>query len=167
MEDKNVTELEFVEKPLRKPDRRIYGRMETWQDSDFQQFIPVAHGTGTKREVMKSLGRTKLIKNTGENQSSYSLLANVDAKDEHFADSLSEDVNRLLKPYLKNEPKLPSARFLLDEPNLKIWKSRERGKLVIHCEYDSSSGRAILSNKWNSTSVEVMKFINSSEHIKK
>lgn len=166
MSDEQDKELEFVEKPIRKPDARIYGRLERWSDSEFQQFVPVAHGTGTKREVMKSAGRAKLVKNEGEKTSSYTLLANVDASDQQFAETLIDDTVKLLKPFVKKEVKIPSARFIVDGEAIKIWKSKERKKICVHLEMDASSTLAMLSQTWSHLSCEVIKYLMNSKLIK-
>lgn len=157
MEQKPDTELEFIEKPIRKPDRRVLGRLESWDDSDFKQFVPCASGTGVKRTVMKSSGRAKLVKNEGEKESSYSLLANYKASDANFAEKMIEDVSACLKPHLKKAPKLPSAKFVYEEEGLKIWQSREKKRICVYCEIDKEMEKNLMSSEWGRLSYEISK----------
>lgn len=160
-------ELVFVEKPLRKPDSRIYGRLEKWSDSDFQQFVPAAVGSGNKREVVKSSGRAKLVKNEGEKESSYSLYANVNANDEQFANHILDDVMAVLKDHIKKEVKLPTARFIHDEDAFKVWRSMERGRVAIHAEIDMSLDKTLITKEWARISYEVNKLLYSTNFKKK
>lgn len=160
-------ELVFVEKPLRKPDARVYGRLEKWNDSDFQQFVPTATGTGNKREVIKSSGRAKLVKNDGEKDKSYSLYVNRDANDERFADKMIDDVLAVLKDYIKKEVKLPNAKFIHDDEAIKMWRSVDRGRIVIHSEIDLNLDKNLISREWGRISYEVSKLLYSTNFKKK
>ena len=160
-------ELVFVEKPLRKADSRIYGRLEKWNDSDFQQFVPAAVGSGNKREVVKSSGRAKLVKNEGEKESSYSLYVNHDAKDEMFAEHMIEDVMSVLNSFIKKEVKLPNAKFIHDEEAFKMWRSKERGRIVIHSELDMTLDKTLVCKEWARISYEVNKLLFSTKFNKK
>lgn len=163
----SLEDLQFVEKPLRKPDARIYGRLEKWTDSDFQQFVPTAIGTGQKREVVKSSGKCKLVKNEGEKESSYSLYVNADAKDDLFAEHMIDDIMSVLNTYIKKEVKVPTARFIHDEEAFKMWRSKERGKVVIHTELDMSLDKTLVSKEWARISYEVNKLLFSTKFKKK
>lgn len=158
-----LEDLDFIEKPIRKPDARIYGRLEKWQDSDFQQFVPVAKGTGQKREVVKSAGRAKLIKNEGEKESSYSMYVNQDANDPLFAEKMMDDVVSVLKPFMKKEIKTPTARFIHDDEAFKMWRSKERKQIVIHAELDMTLDKTLVSKEWARISYEVNKLLFSTK----
>lgn len=160
-------DLMFVEKPLRKPDSRVYGRLEKWENSDFQQFVPVASGTGPKREVVKSSGRAKLVRNDGEKDSSYSLYVSQDAHDDMFADKIIEDTMAVLKDFIKKEVKLPTAKFIHDDESIKMWKSKERNRVVLHCEIDSTLDKTLISKEWARISYEVSKLLYSTNFKKK
>ena len=153
--------MEFIEKPLRKPDKRIVGRLEKWEDSDFQQFVPAQTGCGTKRTVMKSSGRTKLVKNEGEKECSFSLHSNVSSDEENFADKMLEESLSVLKPYIKKEVKLPNAKFIHDEENFKVWKSRDKKTICVHVELDPNENAALVAKEWNRVSYEVTKLLYS------
>ena len=160
--DKQIdTELEFIEKPLKKPDEKILGRLEKWNDTGFQQFVPVAHGTGTKKIVMGSANKAKLVKNEGEKESSYSLYCSCNASVEDFADKLLEDTAKVLKPHLKKDFRLPNAKFIRNEETLKVWKSRERKKLCFYVELDEQKDKALLSKDWSTVSYEISKILYS------
>lgn len=160
MDNKENEELMFVEKPIRKPDKRVLGRMESWEDSDFQQFVPVQSGGSYKRSVVKSSGHAKLIKNEGENNSSYTLHVNYPGDDDNFADKMICDVNQALKSYVKKEVPLPTAKFVCNEENLKVWLSRERKKLCFHIELDSVGDINLIRKNFSSIVYDATRFIN-------
>ena len=156
------SEMEFIEKPLRKPDKRIVGRLERWEDSDFQQFVPAQTGCGTKRTVMKSSGRTKLVKNEGEKDTSFSLHSNHSTEEDQFAEKMLDETLDVLKPYIKKEVKIPNARFLHDEEAFKVWASREKKSICIHAELDACLDSSLVAKEWNRISYEVTKILFSS-----
>ena len=135
--DFNLEELDFVEKPTKKPDKKTFGQLQEWENG-FKQFVPSVKGCGPKKEVVRTSGRCKLVKNEGEKESSFSILANQPATNENFASDLLDDVLTVLKPYQKKEVKVPTAKFLHDGKELKLWVSRERKALCVHVEIDMS-----------------------------
>jgi hypothetical protein len=106
---------------------------------------------------MKSSGRAKPVKNEGEKESSYSLLANYKATDDNFAEKMIEDVSACLKPHLKKAPKLPSAKFVYEEEGLKIWQSREKKRICVYCEIDKEMEKNLMSSEWGRLSYEISK----------
>lgn len=156
-----LDDLIFIEKPTRKPDRRILGRIEQWEGTDFQQFVPANVGTGPKRTVVKSTGKAKLVKNEGEKDSSYSLLLNEDSKNEFFAEKMLDDTVAVLKPYLKKEVKVPSARFIRDDENIKVWKRKDAKKIALHIELDGTLNKKLLVDEWSKLSYEIVKLLNT------
>jgi len=161
-----LDELDFVEKPTRKPDKKTFGQMQEWENG-FKQFVPSQKGDGPKKTVVKSSGRCKLVRNEGEKESSYSLLTNQPMTNENFASDMLDDVLTVLKPHLKKEVKVPTAKFLHDEKELKLWVSRERKALCVHVEIDMSLDTRLIATRWSGISYEVSKYINSNQIKKK
>lgn len=164
--DFNLEELDFVEKPTKKPDKKTFGQLQEWENG-FKQFVPSVKGCGPKKEVVRTSGRCKLVKNEGEKESSFSILANQPATNENFASDLLDDVLTVLKPYQKKEVKVPTAKFLHDGKELKLWVSRERKALCVHVEIDMSLDTRLIATRWSGISYEVSKYINSNQIRKK
>ena len=146
--DFNLEELDFVEKPTKKPDKKTFGQLQEWENG-FKQFVPSVKGCGPKKEVVRTSGRCKLVKNEGEKESSFSILANQPATNENFASDLLDDVLTVLKPYQKKEVKVPTAKFLHDGKELKLWVSRERKALCVHVEIDMSLDTRLIATRWS------------------
>ena len=44
--DFNLEELDFVEKPTKKPDKKTFGQLQEWENG-FKQFVPSVKGCGS------------------------------------------------------------------------------------------------------------------------
>jgi hypothetical protein len=154
-ETKNLEDLTFVEKPTKKADKRTLGVLEEWEGTGFKQFIPRASGTGNKKTVVKSNGRCKLVKNEGEKESSFTIMANQSSGNANYAESLMEDVYQTLKPMLKKDFTLPVCKFAVDHNGLKVWHSKKRKKICVYVEMEAGLSGSVLAAEFQNYAYEV------------
>ena len=104
-----ATDDTFVNRPLGKPDETVRGRLLKWNGSDYVAFEPQKSKDTPARTVIKEQKGGTYYRNEGENTNSYSLHLNVDGTESDPAAVLLDKALAILKPYLKDEPRIEVA----------------------------------------------------------
>ena len=71
-------------------------------------------------------------------------------------DSLAEDID-------KKEPQINVANFILDTPELKVWKRKKEKKLLLRIELDLKMSAGDMQTNLLKKMIEVNKLISSGE----
>ena len=126
----------FDVRPKAKPDEAVKGRLLKWKDS---------------------------YKNEGDKENSYSLHLNVDGSEKDPAGALMEKAANILKPYLKEEPKVDARNFLEDSPELQVWHRKKKGQLCAFLTIDSNLPKEQMSGRLFRLSSEINKIIDNNK----
>lgn len=151
------------EKPTRKPDMKTLGRLFQWKDSEYKVFVPSKAKDQPTREVIKTSRGVTYYKNEGEKNSSYSVHCNVDASVKDPAAELLQRVQEQLGPLCKKEPQINVANFIVDTPELKVWKRKKEKKLLLRIELDMKMSAGDMQTNLLKKMIEVNKLISSGE----
>lgn len=154
-------EEKLVEKPLGKPIERIAGRLLRFEGTDYVEFRPVAKKETETRNVIKSGKGISFYENKGEKDNSYSLHVNVGSDCKDPASEILSRVQDTLAPLTKKEPKVPTAKFLIDKEELKLWSRKDKKQLCAMIVLDFSKPAPFVSSQLFSLSQEINKIINS------
>ena len=158
-----MTEDIFVNRPQRKPDSTVKGRLLKWEDCDYVAFEPQKSKEAPARTVLKEQRGGSYYKNEGEKENSYSLHLNVDGSEKDPAGALLDKAANILKPYLKKEPKLEAKSFLEDSAELKVWHRKKDRQLCAMIVIDSHLPKEQMSGRLFRLSSEINKIIDKSK----
>jgi len=151
------------EKPTRKPDMKTQGRLFQWKDSDYKVFVPSKAKDQPSREIIKTSRGVTYYKNEGEKNNSYSVHCNVDGSVKDPAAELLQRVQEQLGPLCKKEPQINVANFIVDTPELKVWKRKKEKKLLLRIELDMKMSAGDMQTNLLKKMIEVNKLISSGE----
>ncbi len=157
--------LDFLpeEKPNRKPDMKTQGRLFQWKDSEYKVFVPSKAKEQPSREIIKTSRGVTYYKNEGEKSNSYSVHCNVDGSVKDPAAELLQRVQEQLGPLCKKEPQINVANFIVDTPELKVWKRKKEKKLLLRIELDMKMSAGDMQTNLLKKMIEVNKLISSGE----
>lgn len=154
-------EEKLVEKPLGKPIERIAGRLLKFEGTDYVEFRPTMKRETESRNIIKQSKGISYYENKGEKDNSYSLHVNVGSDCKDPASEILSRVQDTLAPLTKKEPKLPTAKFLIDKENLKVWSRKGKKELCAMITLDFSKPVPFVSSQLFALSQEINKIINS------
>lgn len=151
----------LVDKPLGKPTERIPGRLLKFEGTDYVEFRPTVKRETESRKVIKQSKGLSFYENKGEKDNSYSLHVNVGSDCKDPASEILSRVQTTLAPLTKKEPKLPTAKFLVDREEIKVWSRKEKKELCAMITLDFSKPVPFVSSQLFQLSQEINKIINS------
>ena len=99
-------------------------------------FRAYQEGKGPAKEVLKKRGDSQLYLTLGEKESS--MVAHLRVKSD-VADpvaQLYDDLGYVTKGMLKQEPKVPQSKQLLDKDEVKVWLNKSRKQIVVRMAID-------------------------------
>ena len=79
------------------------------------------------------------------------------------AGALMEKAANILKPYLKEEPKVDARNFLEDTPELQVWHRKKKGQLCAFLTIDSNLPKEQMSGRLFRLSSEINKIIDNNK----
>ena len=151
----------YVNRPQGKPDDSIRGRLLKWKNSDYVAFEPQKPRDTPARTMLKEQKGGAYYKNEGEKENSYSLHLNVDGTEKDPASALLDKASSILKPYLKEEPKLDTRNFIEDTPELQVWHRKKKSQLCAFITIDSHLPKEQMSGRLFRLSSEINKIIDN------
>ena len=163
MGTKKLIEEEFDMRPQSKPDASVRGRLLKWENSDYVAFEPQKARETPARTVLKEKKGGCFYKNEGEKENSFSLHVNVDGSEKYPAYAALEKAQEILKPLMKEEPKLNVKKFFEDTPELKVWHRKGEKQLCAMITIDSSATQEKMSSQLFRAASEINKIINANK----
>lgn len=163
MSTKKLIEEEFDMRPQSKPDASVRGRLLKWENSDYVAFEPQKARETPARTVLKEKKGGCFYKNEGEKENSFSLHVNVDGSEKYPAYAALEKAQEILKPLMKEEPKLNVKKFFEDTPELKVWHRKGEKQLCAMITIDSSATQEKMSSQLFRAASEINKIINANK----
>lgn len=163
MGTKKLIEEEFDMRPQSKPDASVRGRLLKWENSDYVAFEPQKARETPARTVLKEKKGGCFYKNEGEKENSFSLHVNVDGSEKYPAYAALEKAQEILKPLMKEEPKLNVKKFFEDTPELKVWHRKRDKQLCAMITIDSSATQEKMSSQLFRAASEINKIINANK----
>ena len=150
-------------RPQSKPDASVRGRLLKWENSDYVAFEPQKARETPARTVLKEKKGGCFYKNEGEKENSFSLHVNVDGSEKYPAYAALEKAQEILKPLMKEEPKLNVKKFFEDTPELKVWHRKRDKQLCAMITIDSSATQEKMSSQLFRAASEINKIINANK----
>lgn len=158
-----ATDDTFVNRPLGKPDETVRGRLLKWNGSDYVAFEPQKSKDTPARTILKESKGGTYYRNEGENTNSYSLHLNVDGTESDPAAVLLDKALAILKPYLKDEPRIEVRNFLEDMPGLQVWQRKKKGQLCAFITIETTLPKEQMSGRLFRLCSEINKIIDSNK----
>ena len=159
MGTKKLIEEEFDMRPQSKPDASVRGRLLKWKNSDYVAFEPQKARETPARTVLKEKKGGCFYKNEGEKEKH----VNVDGSEKYPAYAALEKAQEILKPLMKEEPKLNVKKFFEDTPELKVWHRKSDKQLCAMITIDSSATQEKMSSQLFRAASEINKIINANK----
>ena len=150
-------------RPQSKPDASVRGRLLKWENSDYVAFEPQKARETPARTVLKEKKGGCFYKNEGEKENSFSLHVNVDGSEKYPAYAALEKAAEILKPLMKEEPKINVKKFFEDTPELKVWHRKGDKQLCAMITIDSSATQERMSSQLFRAASEINKIINANK----
>lgn len=163
MATKKLIEEGFDMRPQSKPDASVRGRLLKWENSDYVAFEPQKARETPARTVLKEKKGGCFYKNEGEKENSFSLHVNVDGSEKYPAYAALEKAAEILKPLMKEEPKINVKKFFEDTPELKVWHRKGDKQLCAMITIDSSATQERMSSQLFRAASEINKIINANK----
>lgn len=163
MGTKKLIEEEFDMRPQSKPDASVRGRLLKWENSDYVAFEPQKARETPARTVLKEKKGGCFYKNEGDKENSFSLHVNVDGSEKYPAYAALEKATEILKPLMKEEPRINVKKFFEDTPELKVWHRKVDRQLCAMITIDSSAPQERMSSQLFRLASEVNKIINANK----
>lgn len=163
MSTKKLIEEGYDMRPQSKPDASVRGRLLKWENSDYVAFEPQKARETPARTVLKEKKGGCFYKNEGEKENSFSLHVNVDGSEKYPAYAALEKAQEILKPLMKEEPKLNVKKFFEDTPELKVWHRKGEKQLCAMITIDSSATQEKMSSQLFRAASEINKIINANK----
>lgn len=163
MKNELMIEEGFDVRPKGKPDETVKGRLLRWKNSDYMAFEPQRKKDTPPRTMLEEQKGGAYYRNEGDKENSYSLHLNVDGAEKDPAGALFEKAASILKPYLKQEPKVDSRNFLEDTPELQVWVRKKKGQLCAFMTIDCHLPKEQMSGRLFRLSSEINKIIDNNK----
>ena len=167
-ENKNTDILDFAEvygeRPRRKPDTIMTGRLQVWQEEGQYYFDERKPHPEMKREVIHNRNGVKLSKSAGKKESSYqlSVSCNGDVTDPEWL--LMSKLITEIGPRLKKEPKVQAKNFLVDDSGkFQVWQNKTQKTLNVFISLDATKHKELLYNELFNHMTEINRILNSTK----
>lgn len=167
-ENKNTDILDFVEvygeRPRRKPDTIMTGRLQVWQEEGQYYFDERKPHPEMKREVIHEKNGVKLSKSAGKKESSYQLTVSCNGNVTDPEGLLMSKLITEIGPRLKKEPKMQAKNFLVDDSGkFQVWQNKTQKTLNVYIALDSTKHKELLYNELFNYMTEINRILNSTK----
>ena len=154
----------YAERPRRKPDSIMTGRLQVWQEEGQYYFDERKPHPEMKREVIHNKNGVKLSKSAGKKESSYQLTVSCDGNVKDPEGLLMSKLITEIGPRLKKEPKMQAKNFLVDEEGeFQVWQNKTQKTLNVYIALDATKHKELLYNKLFNYMTEINRIINSTK----
>ncbi len=154
----------YAQKPTRKPDIRLKGRLTGWIEEGQYQFSAGITHPEMKREVLVDKKNVKVARTPGEKESTIILTAKVDANSADPYGTLLDSCVKELGDKASKLPKYTPTGMLFDNgQNLKVWQRKKEKKLVCHIELDASKDKELIYREFSDLQTEIFKTISATK----
>ena len=154
----------YAERPRRKPDSIMTGRLQVWQEEGQYYFDERKPHPEMKREVIHNKNGVKLSKSAGKKESSYQLTVSCDGNVKDPEGLLMSKLITEIGPRLKKEPKMQAKNFLVDEEGeFQVWQNKSQKTLNVYIALDATKHKELLYNKLFNYMTEINRIINSTK----
>lgn len=167
-ENKNTDILDFAEvygeRPRRKPDTIMTGRLQVWQEEGQYYFDERKPHPEMKREVIHEKNGVKLSKSAGKKESSYQLTVSCNGNVTDPEGLLMSKLITEIGPRLKKEPKVQAKNFLVDDSGkFQVWQNKTQKTLNVYIALDSTKHKELLYNELFNYMTEINRILNSTK----
>ena len=159
--DAEMTEV-YAERPRRKPDSILTGRLQVWQEEGQYHFDERKPHPEMKREVLHERNGVKLSKSAGKKESSYQLTASCSGDVLDPEGLLMSKLIAEIGPRLKKEPRLQAKNFLIDKDGkFQVWQNKTQKTLNVYIALDATKHKELLYNELFNYMTEINRILNS------
>lgn len=150
----------------KKPDMIIKGKLMVWPDMKQYVFEGQKSCPEKKMEVVYDKGDVKLLKTTGEKESSYILKSKCAGDCIDPLGSTLAKIHDKLKKELKSEPKIQAPVFIIEKPDeLLVWARKKDKKLKAMLTLDMTMSHDQVFMKLSDMTVQLNKIIYNYKNI--
>ena len=167
-ENKNTEILDLVEvygeRPRRKPDTIMTGRLQVWQEEGQYYFDERKPHPEMKREVIHEKNGVKLSKSAGKKESSYQLTVSCNGDVTDPEGLLMSKLITEIGPRLKKEPKVQAKNFLVDDSGkFQVWQNKTQKTLNVYICLDATKHKELLYNELFNHMTEINRILSSTK----
>jgi hypothetical protein len=167
-DDKTTDIMDFAEvygeRPRRKPDTIMTGRLQVWQEERQYYFDERKPHPEMKREVIHNSNGVKLSKSAGKKESSYQLSVSCNGDVTDPEGLLMSKLITEIGPRLKKEPKMQAKNFLVDDSGkFQVWQNKTQKTLNVYIALDSTKHKELLYNELFNYMTEINRILNSTK----
>lgn len=167
-ENKNTDILDFAEvygeRPRRKPDTIMTGRLQVWQEEGQYYFDERKPHPEMKREVIHNRNGVKLSKSAGKKESSYQLTVSCNGNVTDPEGLLMSKLITEIGPRLKKEPKVQAKNFLVDDSGkFQVWQNKTQKTLNVFISLDATKHKELLYNELFNHMTEINRILSSTK----
>jgi len=167
-ENKNTDILDFAEvygeRPRRKPDTIVTGRLQVWQEEGQYYFDERKPHPEMKREVIHNRNGVKLSKSAGKKESSYQLSVSCNGDVTDPEGLLMSKLITEIGPRLKKEPKVQAKNFLVDDSGkFQVWQNKTQKTLNVFISLDATKHKELLYNELFNHMTEINRILSSTK----
>ena len=154
----------YGERPRRKPDTIITGRLQVWQEEGQYYFDERKPHPEMKREVIHEKNGVKLSKSAGKKESSYQLTVSCNCNVKDPEGLLMSKLIQEIGPRLKKEPKVQAKNFLVDEDGkFQVWQNKTQKTLNVFISLDATKHKELLYNELFNHMTEINRILSSTK----
>lgn len=154
----------YGERPRRKPDTIMTGRLQVWQEEGQYYFDERKPHPEMKREVIHNRNGVKLSKSAGKKESSYQLTVSCNGNVTDPEGLLMSKLITEIGPRLKKEPKVQAKNFLVDDSGkFQVWQNKTQKTLNVFISLDATKHKELLYNELFNHMTEINRILNSTK----
>lgn len=154
----------YGERPRRKPDTIMTGRLQVWQEEGQYYFDERKPHPEMKREVIHNRNGVKLSKSAGKKESSYQLTVSCNGNVTDPEGLLMSKLITEIGPRLKKEPKVQAKNFLVDDGGkFQVWQNKTQKTLNVFISLDATKHKELLYNELFNHMTEINRILNSTK----
>lgn len=154
----------YGERPRRKPDSVMTGRLQVWQEEGQYYFDERKPHPEMKREVIHNRNGVKLSKSAGKKENSYQLSVSCNGDVADPEGFLMSKLITEIGPRLKKEPKVQAKTFLVDDSGkFQVWHNKTQKTLNVFIALDSTKHKELLYNELFNYMTEINRILNSTK----
>ena len=154
----------YAERPRRKPDSIMTGRLQVWKEEGQYYFDERKPHPEMKREVIHNRNGVKLSKSAGKKESSYQLSVSCNGDVTDPEGLLMSKLITEIGPRLKKEPKVQAKNFLVDDSGkFQVWQNKSQKTLNVYIALDATKHKELLYNELFNYMTEINRILNSTK----
>lgn len=154
----------YGERPRRKPDTIMTGRLQVWQEEGQYYFDERKPHPEMKREVIHNRNGVKLSKSAGKKESSYQLTVSCNGNVTDPEGLLMSKLITEIGPRLKKEPKVQAKNFLVDDSGkFQVWQNKTQKTLNVFISLDATKHKELLYNELFNHMTEINRILSSTK----